>query len=106
MKYSEAQTLAQKVEVPPGYMRIDLTYNTFLVLPHAEATIFMSLLNKAEYLEERYGAPPVIRPVGKDDLKFSLMSAAERQMAHMAQLLNVPVSDLDDLKRAEDPPPF
>lgn len=106
MKYSEARDQAEKAEVPAGFMRIDLTYNTFLVLPHSEAVIFMSLLNKAEYLEERYGAPPVIRPVGKDDLKFSLMSAAERRMAHMAQLLNVPVSDLDQLRQAEEPPPF
>lgn len=106
MKYSEARALAEKVEVPAGYMRIDLTYNTFLVLPHAEAVTFMSLLKSAEYLEERYGAPPIIRPVGKEDLKFSLMSAPERRMAHMAQLLNVPVSDLDQLRQAEEPPPF
>lgn len=106
MKYSEARDLAEKVKVPAGYMRIDLTYNTYLVLPHVEAVTFMSLLKSAEYLEEHYGAPPVIRPVGKDDLKVSLMSAKERQQTHMAQLLNVPMSDLDQLEQAEKPPPF
>lgn len=106
MLYSEAAALADAVTVPAGYMRIDLTYNTCLVLPHAEAVAFLALLNKAEHLEERYGAPPVFRPVGKGDVNISLMSAKERQQLHMAQLLNVPVADLDQLRQAEEPPPF
>lgn len=106
MLYSEAAAQVDQLEHQEGFMKIELSYNTRLVLPHSQAIIFLELLRHAEFLEERYGAPPVIRPVGEGDVTFNLMAASHRRQLHMAQLLNVPVADLEQLRQAEEPPPF
>lgn len=106
MKYSEAEAMVKKLAHDPGYMKITLSYNTYIIVPHADGIKILEALGRAEYLETPYSTHPVIRPVGVDDLPINLMSAQERRQLHMAQLLRVPVCELARVEAEEKPPPF
>lgn len=106
MKYSEAEAKVKKLVHDPGYMKITLSYNTYIIVPHADGIKILEALGRAEYLETPYSTHPVIRPVGVDDLPINLMSAEERRRLHMAQLLRVPVCDLARVEVEEESPPF
>lgn len=106
MKYSEAEAKVKKLVHDPGYMKITLSYNTYIIVPHVDGIKILEALGRAEYLETTYSTHPVIRPVGVDALPVNLMSAQERRQLHMAQLLRVPVCDLARVEAEEQPPPF
>jgi hypothetical protein len=106
MKYSEAELEARGIEREPGYIRFDLNHNTYLILPHSAGIKLLEALEQAEYLYTSYSIIPEIRPMEADDLPLHLMAPEERRRLHMAQLLRVPVCELDRVKAEEQPPPF
>lgn len=106
MLYSEAEALARGQVRDPGYMQFNLNHNTYLILSHAAGVKLLEALEHAEYLYNSYSTVPEVRPMGADDLPLQLMSADSRRRLHMAQLLRVPVCELDRVEAQEKPPPF
>ncbi len=106
MKYSEALKEVQKQKAQERYMRLELTYGTYMILPYEAGMQVLKALKEAEYCKTPYSDPPTIKPLGPEDLKFEFYTAEERQQCHMAQLLQVSLRDLEGLKRQETEPPF
>ena len=108
MTYEEALKAAASKKAETGYFRLKLGYNTGIILTYKEGLSLLSALSQAEFYNISYNSPPTIRALENQDLEFEFCSPDDRRDLHMAQLLNVPLSDIknlhDQAKGGKEPP--
>lgn len=102
MKYTEAVKKVRETKQPNNYMMVRLDYDTKLVLPYDEGMEFMKSISKAEQIKETYGKPVVIQPIARDTLTITFLSRQEYERIKVAALLNISVSDLDEVEEQEN----
>lgn len=108
MTHEEALKAASAQKVEAGYLRLKLTYKNGILIPYAEGIKLLAALSGAEYYEDRYSETAVIRGLEGQDLEFDFCTANDRRDLHMAQLLNIPLSEVKAMHQQakEKPEPF
>jgi hypothetical protein len=89
-----------KVNAKPkqNLMIIELSYNTKLVLPHDAGVKVMAALADAELMEDNYGKPTKIWPLGKDTLRTAVLGHQYYEDIKVAQLLGITPEQLNELR--------
>jgi len=102
MDYKQAKKEVEKKK-PENFMliRFQLTYGSFLVLPHSDGAAIVKAMANAEILDDAYDSNRRISPVEKETLANYLMSVDEYRRIKMANLLNVSVNLLEEMERKE-----
>lgn len=95
-----------KVNAKPkqNLMLIELSYNTKLVLPHDAGVQVMAALKDAELLEDNYGKPSKIWPLGKDNIRTSVLGHQYYEDIKVAQLLGITPEEVNELRNPTPQP--
>jgi hypothetical protein len=95
MNYQEA---CQKVEAsrkqPNNYLKIELSYNLYLLLPYKAGVTLIECLNHAEEYEYHYSDNPVISPLKQNQFKITPLSEEEYRNIKIANLMGVKLEEL------------
>lgn len=100
MDYAEAKKQVQELKVKDNFMLVTLSYDNTLVLPYKDGLAFMASMLNAECLEGSYSSERII-PLGRNQQKISIMSSKEYERFKIAALLNVSISDVEQLEKTQ-----
>lgn len=98
MDYTEARKLAQADKPKENFLKVQVDYNRWVVLPYKAGLQFLDALSHAQEFKAPYNAPPYIGPLQGDLFIAAPISASEFERYRIAMLLQV---SMDDLAKAE-----
>lgn len=96
-KYEAAAKEIKAKKPPENFLVIHLNYDTKLVLPHKAGMVFMSALENAEIFKDSYSDTCRIIPIERESVTGFFMSNHEYQQIKIANLLNVPLSEIQKI---------
>lgn len=99
-KYEAAVKELKTKKPPENYVVIQFSYDTKLVLTHKAALAFMASLENAELFKDSYSDRCRIVPLERDSVTSLYMSSTEYQQIKIANLLNVPLGDIQNMEQA------
>ena len=99
-KYEVAVKELKAKKPPENYMVIQLSYGTKLVLTHKAGLAFMAALENAEVFKDSYTDRCRIIPLERDSITGHFMSSTEYTQIKIANLLNVPLGDIQAMQLA------
>lgn len=106
-KLKELRATLKKGE-DSGYLRLRIG-GEYFVFPYAVGLQVLAAMDQAEKTNApyAYSEPPRIHRLGADNLEIAILSRAEYEDIHMAQLLQLKLSEVQDLRQSKgDPLPF
>lgn len=101
MTKEEYQAAAKSVtgkKPTENYMVVQLSYDTKLVLSHKAGLALVAALENAELLKDSYSDRCKIIPMERDSLTSHFLSTQEYQQIKIANLLNVPLADVQNIQ--------
>lgn len=99
MTYEEALKSVTKKTSESGYLSFRFEYSKTLILPYKEGIAFLSALEKAEQLEDKYNTQPGVRCLDKDFVVVTLVSSQQYHNVKIAMLLGVSLETVEDMQR-------
>lgn len=102
-------TAAQKKK-DPGYLLVSFDYKE-LILPFEAGQQLLAALQQAELLDRGYTHnPPKLNRLREGDFVFRFLSQEQYEDLHMAELMQLPLSDIQEMRKnggqPSTPPPF
>lgn len=99
---AEARKLASKTSQTRVVFKLD--YCTALVLPYKAGMKLIEALEEAEFFKPNsYSAPHGIYPLKRESLDIEFMSQQEYELNKMANLLDIPLKDLEIAMSEHEP---
>lgn len=97
MIYEEALKKSKEIRVKEmkKYIQISFGYSGTYAFPYKEGLTLLSCLDKGMKIDSPYSTPPKITHISSDDITVKILDDQEIQDMHIAQLLNVPIKDLE-----------
>jgi len=84
---------------PESYVRIQMDYGNYLVLPYKQGIAFLQAVEGAVVVKNRYGEAPSCRALDADTFQMAHLSQEDYETIRMAELLNVSLNDMKDLRQ-------
>ena len=98
-KYQSAAKEIKDKKPPENYMVVHMSYDTKLVLSHKAGLALLAALENAENFKDSYSDRCRIIPIDRDSISNSFMSSAEYQQIKIANLLNVSLSEIQNIQQ-------
>ena len=99
-KYQETVKELKAKKPTENYMVFTISYGIKVILPHKAALMFISALENAELLKDSYSDNCRITSLDRDAISSSFLSGEEYQQIKIANLLNVGLDDIKNLKQS------
>ena len=100
-KYKAAAKRVNATKPSENFMVVQLSYSTKLVLSHKAGLALMTALENTELFKESYSDKCRIIPIERDAISTQFMSLQEYQQIKIANILNVPLSDIQNIQLLE-----
>ena len=100
-KYKAAAKRVNATKPSENFMVVQLSYGTKLVLSHKAGLALIAALENAELFKESYSDRCKIIPIERDAISTQFMSLQEYQQIKIANILNVPLGDIQNIQLLE-----
>mgnify|MGYP003604519122 CR=1 FL=1 len=100
-KYKAAAKRVNATKPSENFMVVQLSYGTKLVLSHKAGLALIAALENAELFKESYSDKCKIIPIERDAISTQFMSLQEYQQIKIANILNVPLGDIQNIQLLE-----
>ena len=100
-KYKAAAQRVNATKPSENFMVVQISYSTKLVLSHKAGLALIAALENAELFKENYSDECKIIPIERDAISAQFMSLQEYQQIKIANILNVPLSDIQNIQLLE-----
>ena len=100
-KYKAAAKRVNATKPSENFMVMQLSYGTKLVLSHKAGLALIAALENAELFKESYSDKCKIIPIERDAISTQFMSLQEYQQIKIANILNVPLGDIQNIQLLE-----
>ena len=95
MTYDEAMTkISLGRKNPNNFLKVQLSYGFYILLPYKEGITFLETLNHAEEYELNYGSSPTIAPIKPNQFMVSILSEEDYRDTKIANLMGVTLEEL------------
>ena len=100
-KYEAAAKKVNATKPSENFMVVQFSYDTKLVLSHKAGLALITALENAELFKESYSDGCKIIPIERGAISTQFMSLQEYQQIKIANILNVPLSDVKNIQLLE-----
>lgn len=95
-KYQETVKELKAKKPPENFIVVSVSYDTKLILPHKAGLAFMAAIENAEVFKDSWSDKCRIKPLERDSVSMSTLSAHEYQQIKIANLLGVSLGEIQN----------